>query len=153
MTSKIHIKFQQITMRTLYQIYDKFLTLCKSLCLCQQREKNKNFVHIAISLSATDPILVDCRLPDISSKTIEEITELAEKYGLALSNLTAEDFEKQLFDAIYLKKDKHNYKNILFIDNIVSFWEMYRAINYKKLYNKYYSDQPLVKPTEVFITK
>ena len=146
-------------MPNLSQIYANFLTLFKKRKTSEEKDTT-NIDYIAtlsfgILESDNDTVDIKCLLPDVDNKTTEEIVDIAEKYAQLLVLVSTEGFNKNISNILnnHKKNHKENYKHIMLIDNIISFWDILYNIQTKKYYQRYKSNQPLIKPSEAFQTK
>lgn len=146
-------------MLNLSQIYENFLILFKKKQNKQQTNKSSD-EHIAtlffgILNSDKDTVDIKCLLPSVEDKTVEEIMGIAEKYAQLLVLINTNGFNKNISDILNMHKqnNKENYKQIMLIDNIISFWDIFYNIENKKYFQKYKSNQPIIRPSEAFKTK
>jgi hypothetical protein len=147
-------------MLNLYHIYDKFLTLFRSNKSKNQAKNTSSEEHIAtlfFGILDSDKEIVDikCLLPNVENKNSDEIIYIAEKYAQLLVLINSESFNKNISDILnsHKTKNQENYKQIMLIDNIVSFWDILYNMQNKKYYQKYKSTQPLIRPSEAFKLK
>lgn len=150
-------------MLNLYQIYEKFLTLFS--CSNNKKLKHKlndtdNQEHSAslfFGLLDSDPDIVDikCLLPNVDDKNTSEITAIAEKYAQLLVLLNTENFNKNIHEilAMHKKTNNENFKTIMLVDSIISFWDILYNLQTKQMYTKYKSHQPLIRPSDAFKIK
>ena len=151
--TKYHVK----NMPNLSQIYANFLTLFKKRKSLESKKDTTKIDYVAtlsfgILESDKDTVDIKCLLPDVDTKTIEEIVDIAEKYAQLLVLINTEGFSKNISDILdnHKKNHKENYKHIMLIDNIMSFWDIFYNLQTKKYYQKYKSNQPVIKPSEAF---
>lgn len=149
-------------MQNLYQIYEKFLTLFSFKKKITKPNLNdaKNQDHSAVlffGLLDADPDIVDikCLLPDVDNKNTSEITNIAEKYAKLLVLLSSEAFKENIHEILNMHKtnNSENFKTIMLVDSIISFWDILYDLQTKQIYTKYKTYQPLVKPSEAFRSK
>ena len=144
-------------MLNIYQIYAKFLTLFnkKKTVTKQKDDEYLASLFFGIVKEDNDSVDIKCLLPDVSTKSIEEIMNISEKYAELLTYLNTEQFNKYIYKI--LKDNKKNntddYKHVMLIDNIIHFWDVLYTLENKKQYQKYKKDQPLIKPSQAFIIK
>lgn len=143
-------------MLNLYQIYEKFLIFFKK----SNPKKQKDDEHTAslfFGLLEKDKNSVDikCIFPNVTNKSIDEISAIAEKYAQLLVLLNTEQFNQNILEILNKHKsaNQDNYKAIMLIDNIVSFWDMFYNMQNKKFYQQYKTNQPMIKPSEAFKIK
>lgn len=108
---------------------------------------------LSFKVTLDGEIDISCSLPDISTKPIEQITLIAEKYSEFLLFIN-EGYAKDDIMKILKKnvKASDNPNDHLFLENFLVFYAML-STEYKKskaLKEKY--DQPMVRPTSVFRT-
>jgi hypothetical protein len=108
---------------------------------------------LSFKLTLDGEIDISCSLPDISTKPIEQITLIAEKYSEFLlfinEGYAKDDIMKILKKNVKVSDDPNDH---LFLENFLVFYAML-STEYKKtkaLKEKY--DQPMVRPTSVFRT-
>lgn len=149
-------------MQNLYQIYEKFLTLFsfnKKTIKPKLDDVNKqdHCASLFFGLLDSDPDTVDikCLLPNVDDKNTSEITNIAEKYAQLLVLLNSETFNKNIHEILNMhkKSNSENFKTIMLVDSIISFWDMLYSLQTKQMYTKYKIYQPLVKPSEAFRLK
>lgn len=149
-------------MQNLYQIFVKFLTIFKSKSKDNQKKEQSenNTEHIAslffgLLKSDTDTIDIKCLLPNVETKSIEDITNIAEKYAQLLVLINTENLNKNISRILetYKIKNQDNYKALMLIDSIISFWEILYTAEHKKHYQRFRATQPLIKPSEAFKVK
>jgi hypothetical protein len=157
MKSKTRTKYHANNMLNLSQIYDNFLTLFKKRKQDKSKRESPKIDYAAtlsfgILESDKDTVDIKCLLPDVDTKSIEEIVDIAEKYAQLLVLINTEEFNKNISDILdnHKKNHKENYKHIMLIDNIISFWDIFYNMQTKKYYQKYKSNQPVIKPSEAF---
>lgn len=147
-------------MQNLSQIYKKFLTLFKT-----NKNKIKNQTSSQEEYDASilfgllnkdnDSVDIKCTLPNVTHKSIEEIMIISEKYAELLAYLNTEQFNKHIYQILNdnKKQNNDNYKYVMLIDNIIHFWDVFYNLENKKQYQKYKTDQPLIRPSQAFILK
>lgn len=150
-------------MLNLSQIYAKLSTLFKfrDRKISKNKDIPNNSIEYIASLSLGllnndyDTVDIKCLLPDVDNKSIEEISNIAEKYAQLLVLLHTEAFDKNIFRILDNNKIlyKDNYKSTLLIDNIISFWKILYQLESKKYHQKFKMNQPLIKPSEAFKVK
>lgn len=149
-------------MQNLYQIYEKFLTLFsfkKKIIKLNSNNLNnqEHSASLSFGLLDSDPDIVDikCLLPNVDNKNTSEITSIAEKYAQLLVLLNSETFNKNIHEILdmHKKTNSENFKTIMLVDSIISFWDILYNLQTKKMYTKYKTYQPLIKPSEAFKLK
>jgi hypothetical protein len=108
---------------------------------------------LSFKVTLDGEIDISCSLPDISTKPVEQITLIAEKYSEFLlfinEGYAKDDIMKILKKNVKVSDDPNDH---LFLENFLVFYTML-STEYKKtkaLKEKY--DQPMVRPTSVFRT-
>lgn len=143
-------------MLNIYQIYDKLLTLFKKN---NPKQKNKESylasLFFGIRNTDKDSVDIECLLPDVSKKDIEEIMNISERYAELLTYINSDKFNKHIYEILQnnKSKNKYDYKYIMLIDNIIHFWDVFYQLENKKQYLNYKKDQPLIKPSQAFVIK
>lgn len=150
-------------MLNLYQIYEKFLTLfsCSNNKKLKHKlndtDKQEHSASLFFGLLDSDPDIVDikCLLPNVDDKNTSEITAIAEKYAQLLVLLNTENFNKNIHEilAMHKKTNNENFKTIMLVDSIISFWDILYNLQTKQMYTKYKSYQPLIRPSDAFKIK
>jgi hypothetical protein len=153
-------------MQNLYQIYEKFLTLFSFSFNTKKRSEKSNLNDVSnqdhsaslfFGLLDSDPDIVDikCLLPNVDDKNTSEITSIAEKYAQLLVLLNSETFNKNIHEILDMHKtnNSENFKTIMLVDSIISFWDILYNLQTKQMYTKYKAYQPLIKPSEAFRLK
>lgn len=141
-------------MQNIFQIYKKFLTLFKKNRKNKQ-EETSYCASLFFGLLDKDHDMVDikCSLPDVSNKSSDQILSIAEKYAELLVVINTESFNKKIYDILNKNKKIEDHKEILLIDNIISFWSALYEEENKKQLTKYKLSQPMIKPSEAFHVK
>jgi hypothetical protein len=141
-------------MKLFLQIYKKLLNFF-NINDGYKKPKESNDIEAytgSITFHLTDKQDIDvlCKLPDISSQSLDEMTLTAEKYAEFLCYINDGSLTDNIFGLLKknAKKTKDE-KDQLFIDNILFFWEIIHKENQKKAIKKI-SGQPMIRPTEVF---
>lgn len=123
-------------------------------------KKDQSDEHIAtlffgILDSDKDAVDIKCLLPNVENKKIEEIIDIAEKYAQLLVLINTNNLNKNISDILNKHKEnnKENYKQIMLVDNIMSFWNIFYNMESKKYFQKYKSNEPIIRPSEAFKTK
>lgn len=134
-------------MQLIYRILDKLLTLFKKSKQEQQLSNVKQIGKISFILDNTNNINIECILPNIEN--IHDISNLAENYANLLSLITFGELNDALYE--HIKKMPNNDNEILFINNVLSFWSILykqkQQASVAKIKNKYI---PLIRPSQVF---
>ena len=98
-------------------MFEKFLTLFKSKKHTEQSPDNEHIASLFFGILSTDKDSLDikCLLPNVNSKNIEEITEIAEKYAQLLVLLNKEQLNKNIYKILESNKLNHkdNFKVIM----------------------------------------
>lgn len=96
---------------------------------------------------------ISCSIPDISTKPVEQIMLIAEKYSEFLLFIN-EGYAKDDIMKILKKnvKASDNPNDHLFLENFLVFYSMLSAEHKKAKVLKEKYDQPMIKPTSVFRT-
>jgi len=117
--------------------------------------KDKSYIgSIEFLLTDKDQIDINCSIPNADTISIDDIANLAEKYAGFLLHIT--DGMLNYSITKNLQEESKNNKSInnkLCIDNIIYFWHMLYKDNQIKLAKKFYSKEPLIKPSQVFSIK
>lgn len=144
-------------MKKIYQICKKFLDLCKvnkvksSIPTQIDTDTDTEYqLGVSIRFSAQDNIDLFCELPqNIDSLDKEQLVFLSEKYAELLLYMNHGLLTNQIFDILLThSKDKDNTNLTLFIDNIMSFYDILNA-EFLKLKNQKHT-KPVIRPTSVF---
>lgn len=147
-------------MLNLFRIYENFLILFNKSSNKTNDKKDVDKEHIAslylgIIENDKDTVDIKCLLPNVTEKTAVEISDIAEKYAQLLVLLNTDHFNKNIFSILNKHKESNqdNYKTIMLIDNIVSYWDIFYNLQTKNMYRKYKSFEPMIKPSEAFKLK
>lgn len=133
-------------MNVIYQIWQKF---CGVLGL--KRKDKTQTTHVAgivFKLSSDLQIDIGCVLPDIENYSIDQISDLSEKYAELLILINSGVFRNQIFDMLknQSKRSDKNAKEQLFVENVISFDKILNHELNKTLKN----NKPLIRPISVF---
>lgn len=118
--------------------------------------KKKTDAHIGsiqFILNENDKINIFCELPNISTKSLEEISKLAEVYAKFLLRITDISSISEVTKQLKNTTKNESPEVVLFVDNILFFGEVLIQENQKKIYQEIFSKEPLVKPSNVFSLK
>lgn len=136
-------------MQYMYHIFDKLLTLFKKSKRQKLSSDAKPTGRISFILDGTDNIDIECILPNMEN--IHNVSNLAENYANLLSAITFGELNDTLYEHIKKLSDTNNDNQILFINNVLSFWSiLYKQKqqgNIAKMKNKYI---PLIRPSQAF---
>jgi hypothetical protein len=136
-------------MQHIYHILDKLLTLFKKSHKENKFNTVKEIGRVSFILDSSNKIDIECIFPDIDD--IHDVSNLAENYANLLSSITFGELNDALYEHIKKLPDTHNDNQILFINNVLSFWSiLYKQKqqgNISKLKNKYI---PLIRPSQAF---
>jgi hypothetical protein len=108
---------------------------------------------LSFKVTLDGEIDISCSIPDISTKPIEQVMLIAEKYSEFLLFIN-EGYAKDDIMKILKKnvKASENPNDHLFLENFLVFYSMLSAEYKKNKASKEKYDQPMVKPTAVFRT-
>ena len=136
-------------MQHMYHIFDKLLTLFRKPKIEKLPSDVKVTGRISFILDDTNNIDIECILPNMED--IHDISNLAENYANLLSSITFGELNDTLYEHIKKLSNTKNDNQILFINNVLSFWSiLYKQKqqgNIAKMKNKYI---PLVRPSQAF---
>lgn len=136
-------------MQHMYHIFDKLLTLFKKSKTDQSLNSVKQVGRVSFILDDTNNINIECILPNVNN--IHEVSNLAENYANLLSSITFGELNDPLYEHIKKLLDTSNDNQLLFINNLLSFWSiLYKQKqqgNVAKIKNKYI---PLIRPSQAF---
>jgi hypothetical protein len=148
-------------MKIIYQIYKKFLShlLKKDKNLDNTKSINseienvnlsKYYTGISLRLTQDNNIDIFCELPnDLESLDKDQLIYVAEKYAEILLLINNGCFKEQIFEILTNHaKSKDSIKLALFVDNILSFYELLNA-EFLKIKNQK-NNKPLIRPISVF---
>ncbi len=118
----------------------------------QEKKTNNTYNNGSITFCVDDnkKIKVIMNLPLINNDIIEK----SEDYANMILNITNGYANKEL--ASYLQNNSIDTKNDeekLLIDNIIYFWSVLTAEHHKYISEKIKLNEPVIKPSQVFITK
>lgn len=108
---------------------------------------------IAFTLNKNDRVSMFCELPNVSRESPEQISIIAEKYAKFLLHITDGTIVPDVTKELQNQSKDQNPQTILFIDNVLYFWELLFQENQKKMYKDFFSKEPLVRPSSVFSLK
>lgn len=142
-------------MLNLYQIYENFLTLFRRNKQAKSDKEHIASLFFGIMDKDKDAVDIKCVLPDIQNKNITEISEIAERFAQLLVLLNTDHFNKNIYNILTKQKKvkAEDYKTIMLIDNIISYWDIFYNLQNKTMQKKYKSKEPMVKPSEAFKVK
>jgi hypothetical protein len=141
------------------QIYDKFLILFRKNFFTNHKKETQTDSEYCASLffglldKNHDMVDIKCLLPDVTDKSSDQILSIAEKYAELLVIINTEAFNKKIYEILNKNKNIDNHKEVLLIDNIISFWNVLYEEESKKQFSKYKLSQPMIKPSEAFRIK
>jgi hypothetical protein len=132
-------------MNVIYQIWQKFCSVFKAKKI---NTSEKYLAGIVFQLSEDLQIDIGCILPSTENLSIEEISDLSEKYAELLILINSGVFKNQIFDMLKNqgKKSNQNTKEQLFVENVLSFDKILNHEINKALKN----NKPLIRPISVF---
>jgi hypothetical protein len=138
-------------MQRTYHIFDKLLTLFKKSKTDESLNSVKQVGRVSFILDDTNNINIECTLPNVDN--IHDVSNLAENYANLLSSITFGELNDALYEHIKKLPDTSNDNQLLFINNVLSFWSiLYKQKqqgNVAKIKNKYI---PLIRPSQAFKT-
>jgi hypothetical protein len=129
------------------------------------KQKIKNFFYpvkktqdsyvgsIKFILGDNDKINISCELPNINTKSLEEISKIAEAYAKFLLRVTDVSAIVEITKQLKSKTKDQNPDTVLFVDNILFFGDLLMQENQKKMYKEIFSTEPLIRPSAVFSLK
>jgi hypothetical protein len=129
------------------------------------KQKIKNFFYpvkktqdsyvgsIKFILGDNDKINISCELPNINTKSLEEISKIAEAYAKFLLRVTDVSAIGEITKQLKSKTKDQNPDTVLFVDNILFFGDLLMQENQKKMYKEIFSTEPLIRPSAVFSLK
>ena len=149
----IPVSYQSKIMNLIYQILQKFYSVFanKSVLKDSTKDISKNTTYVSgITFQITDDLELDigCILPDLENYSIDQISDLSEKYAELLMMINGGIFRNQIFDMLKnrTKSSDDDTKKQLFINNVLSFDKILTHELNKALKN----NKPLIRPTSVF---
>jgi hypothetical protein len=108
---------------------------------------------IKFILGDNDKINISCELPNINTKSLEEISKIAEAYAKFLLRVTDVTAIGEITKQLKSKTKDQNPDTVLFVDNILFFGDLLMQENQKKMYKEIFSTEPLIRPSAVFSLK
>lgn len=129
------------------------------------KQKIKNFFYpvkktqdayigsIKFILEDNDKIKISCELPNINTKSLEEISKMAETYAKFLLRVTDISAIEEITKQLKSKTKDDNPEAVLFVDNILFFEDLLMQEHQKKIYKQIFSTEPLIRPSNVFSLK
>jgi hypothetical protein len=129
------------------------------------KQKIKNFFYpvkktqdsyvgsIKFILGDNDKINISCELPNINTKSLEEISKIAEAYAKFLLRVTDVSAIGEITKQLKSKTKDQNPDTVLFVDNVLFFGDLLMQENQKKMYKEIFSTEPLIRPSAVFSLK
>lgn len=141
----------------LFQIYEKFSILFNNLFSYKDKSSKEEIHTGSISfrlVENNESVDIKCLLPNPESLSVEEITDLAERYAELLVYINTEKFNSYIDKILERNKIKNDhYKNIMLIDNIKNFKDILYNIEVNKEYERYNAEQPIIRPSQAFSSK
>lgn len=141
----------------LFQIYEKFSILFNNFFSYKDKSSKEEIHTGSISfrlVENNESVDIKCLLPNPESLSVEEITDLAERYAELLVYINTEKFNSYIDKILERNKIKNDhYKNIMLIDNIKNFKDILYNIEVNKEYERYNAEQPIIRPSQAFSSK
>lgn len=110
---------------------------------------NKNKIgSLSFDLFADETVNIKCFLSEFENMSEDEVVEYAESYALLLHNTLAGLYTQSIIDILNKNIDQNNHKDVLFLNNLFSFWAMFHVE--KRDLDKNSINEPLVKPSNFF---
>ncbi len=106
---------------------------------------------ISFKLTKNSDIDVMYSLPEVTTKTSDEILDVADRYAKFLMAINQGYLQEDIIEIFYSNlKPNDDAKSHLLLDNILVFWGMAELEAQKRLNNTIKKQQPLVRPSSVF---
>lgn len=145
-------------MLTIALIYKKLSTFFSSKFSVQKKEHDEQYIgSLCFYLTKNKEIDTVCTIPDIDDKTLEELSEISDSYARFLMYINEGYLREDVF-SILDEQDKNpnlteaqKAKNKLFIDNVLFNWALIHVENKKLKKNGPSANQPLIRPSSVFV--
>jgi len=126
---------------------EKLLMLFKTNSVSQ-----KTLGSISFTITKDDRMDIQCILPTITNANMHEIPSMAEKYANLLSAITMGELNDMLYNHIKeIAEKKESNNQILFVNNILSFWSIIYKEKQQNSISKFKSKYlPLIRPSQAF---
>ena len=118
-----------------------------------KKTQNAYIGSIKFILEDNDKIKISCELPNIGTKSLEEISKIAETYARFLLRVTDISAVEEITKQLKSKTKDDNPETVLFVDNIIFFEDLLMQEHQKKIYKQIFSTEPLIRPSNVFSLK
>jgi hypothetical protein len=106
---------------------------------------------ICFNLTKQSDVDIIALLPDMEKIDDNDIGDLAEKYAQLILAINHGLLKNKLLEILsYKAESSSNYKEQLFIDNVITFYDIFKLELNKLQYN---NQSPLIKPSSVFKAK
>lgn len=117
------------------------------------KKKDTHIGSIQFILNANEKINIFCELPSVKTKSLDDISKLAEAYAKFLLRITDVSSIGEVTKQLKTTTKDESPETVLLVDNILFFEELLIQQNQKKIYQEIFSKEPLVKPSNVFSLK
>jgi hypothetical protein len=106
---------------------------------------------LSFKLTSNSEIDLEYVLPDITNKSIQEMSYLAEQYAEFLMAINEGYLRDEILSIMNKKADTtRDSQEKLFWDNIISFWAMLHIEVQQEKKNRSKSEKPLIRPLSTF---
>jgi hypothetical protein len=103
---------------------------------------------VCFDIFSDEKVNIKCFFPYLEDVSEDSIIEYAEHYALMLHNISSGLYTESIINILNTNIDKNNYKDVLFLNNLFSFWAILHAE--KKELDKKSQKEPLIRPTDFF---
>lgn len=118
-----------------------------------KKKKDTYVGSIQFILNANEKINIFCELPSVKTKSLDDISKLAEAYAKFLLRITDISSIGEVTKQLKATTKDESPEIVLLVDNILFFEELLMQQNQKKIYQEIFSKEPLIKPSSVFSLK
>ena len=146
-------------MYLIHKIYNKLSAFFKpkitSIAKKESTHKPDEYLG-GISFMLTQDLDIDimCSIPEIEHLSIDELSELSEKYAKFLCYINDGELSNDIIGVLDQEKNSiESEKNILFLNNVLFFWALTHVENQKAIKKNEKSGQPMIRPMDVFRTE
>ena len=136
--------FRPIMITLIKQKIKKFFSPTSS------KKTDTHIGSIQFILNADEKIKIFCELPSVKTKSLDDISKLAEAYAKFLLRITDISSIEEVTKQLKTTTKNESPEIVLLVDNILFFEQLIMQQNHKKIYQEIFSTEPLIKPSSVF---